>query len=62
MCFMVPVYGGDVKAFMEAQTAALPLLLAKRIALHLLRGIAHAHERKVVHTGLKLDNVFFLRR
>jgi len=48
-----------VKALIEAQTTAFPLPLAKRIALHLLRGIAHAHERKVVHTDLKLDNVFF---
>ena len=59
MCFVMPVYGGDVKALIEAQTTALPLPLAKRIALHLLRGIVHAHERKVVHTDIKLDNIFF---
>ena len=59
MCFVMPVYGGDVKALIEAQTTALTLPLAKRIALHLLRGIAHAHEREVIHTDLKLNSVFF---
>jgi len=59
MCFVMPVYGGDVKALIDAQTTALPLPLARRIALHLLRGIVHAHERKVMHTDLKLNNVFF---
>jgi len=39
MCFVMPVYGGDVKALVRARETALPLPLAKRIALHLLRGI-----------------------
>ncbi|KXN87240.1 Serine/threonine-protein kinase SRPK [Leucoagaricus sp. SymC.cos] len=59
MCFVMPVYGGDVKALVEARTTTLPLPLAKRIALHLLRGIAHAHGRGIVHTDLKHDNIFF---
>ena len=59
MCFVMPVYGGDVKALVKARTALLPLPLVKRIVLHLLRGIAHAHEREIVHTDLKHDNIFF---
>ena len=59
MCFVMPVYGGDVKALVHARTTALPFPLAKRIVLHLLRGIVHAHERGIVHTDLKHDNIFF---
>lgn len=59
MCFVMPVYGGDVKALVEARKTALPFPLAKRILLHLLRGIAHAHERGIVHTDIKHDNIFF---
>ena len=59
MCFVMPVYGGDVKALVEARKTPLPLPLAKRIVLHLLRGIAHVHERDVVHTDIKHDNIFF---
>jgi len=59
MCFVMPLYGGDVQALVEARETALALPLAKRIAFHLLRGIAHAHERQVMRTDLKLDNVFF---
>jgi serine/threonine protein kinase len=58
-CFVMPVYGGDVKAFVKARTTALPLPLVKRIVLHLLRGIAHTHERGIVHTDIKHDNIFF---
>lgn len=48
-----------MKTLIEARTTALSLPLAKRIALHLLHGIARAREREVVHTNFKLDNVFF---
>jgi serine/threonine protein kinase len=37
----------------------LPLTLAKRILLHVLRGIEHAHRAGMVHTDLKYDNIFF---
>ncbi|TDL19552.1 kinase-like protein [Rickenella mellea] len=59
MCFVMPVYGGDVKGLVEARTTALPLPLAKWIVLHLLRGIAHTHESRIVHTDLKHDNIFY---
>ena len=59
MCFVMPVYGGDVKALLKSRMTSLPFPLAKRIVLHLLRGIAHAHEREIVHTDIKHDNIFF---
>jgi serine/threonine protein kinase len=59
MCFVMPVYGGDVKGLAEARTTALPSPLVKRILLHLLRGIAHVHGRGIVHTDIKPDNIFF---
>jgi len=59
LCFVMPVYGGDSRRLVVTRTTPLPLPLAKRIALHLLRGIAHTHGYGVVHTDVKLDNVFF---
>ena len=59
LCFVMPLYGGDVKAMWKSRTTRFPVALAKRIALHLLRGLAHAHDCGVVHTDLKHDNIFF---
>ncbi|KAK7053151.1 hypothetical protein VNI00_003770 [Paramarasmius palmivorus] len=59
LCFVTPLYRGDVSSLMAARSGkGLPLPLAKRILLHLLRGIVHAHSRSVVHADLKTDNIF----
>ncbi|KAF9495900.1 kinase-like protein [Pleurotus eryngii] len=59
LCFAMPFYGGDTKALLKSRNSPFPLPLAKRIILHLLRGIAFSHERGIVHTDIKLDNILF---
>ncbi|KAG8813727.1 hypothetical protein FRC19_002220, partial [Serendipita sp. 401] len=60
LCFVMPLYGGDVMSIFKAnKKKPFPLPLVKRILLHILRGIAHAHSRGVIHTYLKSDNFFF---
>ncbi|KIJ33147.1 hypothetical protein M422DRAFT_52576 [Sphaerobolus stellatus SS14] len=59
LCLVTQLLGGDVKSLHERHRTVFPFLLAKRILLHVLRGIVHAHSRGVVHTDLKHDNVFF---
>lgn len=58
-CFVMPLYGGDVRAFRKSLGAPVPLPVAKRIILHLLRGLEHVHSYGIVHTDLKFDNIFY---
>lgn len=58
-CLVMPLYGGDIHALRKSEDSPFPLPLTKRILLHLVRALAHAHSRNVVHTDLKTDNIFF---
>ena len=49
----------NVKSLYVQSDNVFPLPLAKRILLHVLRGIAHAHRSGVAHTNLKQDDIFF---
>ncbi|KAJ7157465.1 kinase-like domain-containing protein, partial [Mycena filopes] len=59
LCFVLPFYGGDVKSLVNSRETPLPPPTSKRILLHLLRGLVHMHDRGVVHTDLKQDNILF---
>ncbi|KAK0430418.1 kinase-like protein [Armillaria borealis] len=58
LCLVTKVLGGDVKSLLTKH-GRFPFPLAKRVILHLLRGIAHAHSRGVMHTDLKHGSIFF---
>ncbi|KAJ7764787.1 kinase-like protein [Mycena metata] len=59
LCFVTPLLAGDVKyVWRSVWKDRLPLPLTKRILLHTLRGLAHAHKCGVVHTDLKPENIF----
>lgn len=62
LCLVTNVLGGNayrVQNSLPPGERALPLLLAKHILLHTLRGIASMHECGIVHTDLKHDNIMF---
>lgn len=60
LCCVMPLYGGDLLRLTKARKhGPFPYPLAKRIILHILRGLAHIHGRGFVHTDLKHDNIFY---
>lgn len=59
LCFAMSLYSGNVQSLIGSFTQLHLPLLAKRITLHLLRGVAFPHERRIVHTDTKPDNVLF---
>lgn len=59
LCLVMPLYGGDLKAFTHRSSGgALPFPLVRQILFDVLRGLRHAHSRGWIHTDLKRDNIF----
>jgi serine/threonine protein kinase len=63
LCLVTDVFGGDVEHLKRSYGArnGFPLSLAKRILLHMLKGLATMHQQGIVHTDLKHDNILFDR-
>jgi len=60
ICMLTPVYGGDVRMINDQlKPPVYSLKLTKHILLHLLRGLSHAHKCGIVHTDVRLSNIFF---
>lgn len=60
LCIVTPVYGGDLKSlYLADKNDAFAIPFAKHILLDVLHGLAFAHERRIVHTDLKMDNILY---
>ena len=60
LCLVTQLLAGDVRTLqVSMKNNAFPLPLAKRILLHILRGIEYMHRHGVTHTDLKHDNILF---
>jgi serine/threonine protein kinase len=60
MCLVTPAYSGSYLSFWM-QNESMPWMLGKKVAFHVLRGLAHTHARGIIHGDLKADNVFMSR-
>ena len=60
LCLVTQLLAGDVRTLqVNMKNNAFPLPLAKRVLLHILRGIEYVHRHGVTHTDLKHDNILF---
>ncbi|KAH8922638.1 kinase-like protein [Atractiella rhizophila] len=68
ICLVTPVYGGTIRDLhrkLPGKNGGFPLPIAKKILLHMLRGLSYIHDMtdlkstRVAHTDLKHDNIFF---
>ncbi|GJE96970.1 kinase-like protein [Phanerochaete sordida] len=74
ICLVTDLMGGSVEALRHLPSSRLtlpadsepprplPVLLAKRILLHTLRGIAHTHRSGFIHADIRPSNVLFSLR
>lgn len=60
LCLVTQLLAGDVRTLqVSMKNNAFPPPLAKRILLHILRGIEYMHRYGVTYTDLKHDNILF---
>ena len=62
LCLVTQLLGGDVRSFADAHSypgRRFPIAEAKHVLTDVLRSIAVLHSNNVIHTDIKVSNLFY---